>query len=59
MSNHCIPGYCIETPRDREGSFEPQLVKKRQIRLAGMKDRILALYAKGMATRDIEHLMRE
>jgi putative transposase len=44
----------VETPRDREGSFEPQLVKKRQVRLAGMEEKILALYAKGMTTRDIE-----
>jgi len=44
----------IETPRDRDGSFEPQLVKKRQVRLAGMEEKILALYAKGMTTRDIE-----
>lgn len=44
----------IETPRDREGSFEPQLVQKRQVRLAGMEPKILALYAKGMTTRDIE-----
>lgn len=44
----------IETPRDREGDFEPQLVKKRQVRLAGMEDKILSLYAKGMTTRDIE-----
>jgi transposase-like protein len=44
----------IETPRDRSGSFEPQLVKKRQVRLAGMEEKILALYAKGMTTRDIE-----
>lgn len=44
----------VETPRDREGSFEPQLVKKRQVRLAGMEDKILTLYAKGMTTRDIE-----
>jgi transposase-like protein len=49
----------IHTPRDREGSFAPQLVKKRQIRLAGMEDKILALYAKGNTTRDIEQLMRE
>ncbi len=35
----------IETPRDRGGSFEPQLVKKRQVRLAGMEDKILTLYA--------------
>lgn len=44
----------IETPRDRSGSFEPQLVKKRQVRLAGMEEKILTLYAKGMTTRDIE-----
>lgn len=44
----------VETPRDREGSFEPQLVQKRQVRLAGMEPKILALYAKGMTTRDIE-----
>ena len=44
----------IETPRDREGCFDPQLVKKRQVRLAGMEENILALYARGMTTRDIE-----
>lgn len=49
----------IETPRDREGSFEPQLVKKRQVRLAGMEDKILTLYAKGLTTRDIEHALQE
>ena len=49
----------IETPRDRDGSFEPQLVQKRQLRLAGMEDKILTLYAKGMTTRDIEHALVE
>ena len=49
----------IETPRDRESGFEPQLVKKRQIRLAGMEDKILTLYAKGMTTRDIEHALQD
>lgn len=44
----------VEPPRDREGTFEPQLVKKRQVRLAGMEEKILTLYAKGMTTRDIE-----
>jgi transposase-like protein len=44
----------IETPRDREGSFTPQLIPKRQLRLAGIEDKITALYAKGMTTRDIE-----
>ena len=41
------------TPRDRDGSFEPQLVGKRQTRLAGLDDRILGLYAGGMSVRDI------
>lgn len=44
----------IETPRDRDGTFEPQLVPKRQVRLAGMEEKILALYSKGLTTRDIE-----
>lgn len=49
----------IATPRDRDGSFEPQLVPKRQIRLAGMEDKILTLYAKGLTTRDIEQALQE
>ena len=49
----------IETPRDRQGSFEPQLIKKRQIRLGGMEDKILALYARGMSTRDIESALQD
>lgn len=49
----------IETPRDRESCFDPQLVKKRQIRLFGMEDKILTLYAKGMTTRDIEHALQD
>lgn len=47
----------IQTPRDRNGSFEPQLVQKRQTRLAGFEDKILALYARGMSTRDIERAL--
>src|SRR3954447_15725585 len=43
----------IKTPRDRDGSFEPQLVRKRQNRLAGLDDRVLGLYAGGMSVRDI------
>jgi transposase-like protein len=43
----------IEIPRDRAGTFEPQIVKKGQTRLTAMDDQILALYAKGMSTRDI------
>lgn len=49
----------IETPRDRDGSFEPQLVPKRQVRLAGMEEKILTLYAKGLTTRDIESALMD
>lgn len=44
----------LEIPRDRNSSFEPQLVKKGEKQLAGFDDRILSLYAKGMSTRDIQ-----
>jgi putative transposase len=43
----------IRTPRDRAATFEPQLVGKRQTRLAGLDDRVLDLYAGGMSVRDI------
>ena len=43
----------LDTPRDRDGSFEPQLVKKHQSRFTSMDDKILWLYAKGMTTREI------
>src|SRR4051794_41519608 len=49
----------IKTPRDREGSFEPQLVRKRQTRLAGLDDRVLGLYAGGMSVRDIARQLSE
>lgn len=49
----------IEVPRDRQGSFEPQLVKKGQTRLEGFDDKILALYARGMTTRDIQAQLQE
>jgi len=49
----------IRTPRDRDGSFEPKLVRKRQRRFEGFDERILALYARGMSTRDIEAHLRE
>lgn len=44
----------LEIPRDRNSSFEPQLVKKGEKQLAGFDDRILSLYARGMSTRDIQ-----
>src|SRR5512135_1548968 len=49
----------IEVPRDRQGSFEPQLVKKGQTRLEGFDEKILALYARGMTTRDIQAQLQE
>ncbi|HEU5055199.1 MAG TPA: IS256 family transposase, partial [Kofleriaceae bacterium] len=49
----------IKTPRDRQGSFEPQLVGKRQTRLAGLDDRVLGLYAGGMSVRDIARHLSE
>jgi transposase-like protein len=49
----------IQTPRDRHGTFEPQLVPKNQRRLPGFDEKIMALYAKGMTTRDIQELVQE
>jgi putative transposase len=49
----------IRTPRDRDGSFEPKLVRKRQRRFEGFDEKILALYSRGMSTRDIEAHLRE
>ena len=43
----------IDTPRDRDASFEPQIVRKRQRRFEGFDDKILALYSRGLSTRDI------
>src|SRR5205823_3934161 len=49
----------IATPRDRDGTFEPQLIPKHQRRVPGFDEKILALYAKGMTTRDIQEIVRE
>ena len=49
----------IKTPRDRNGSFEPQLVRKRQTRLAGLDERVLGLYGGGMSVRDIARHLSE
>jgi len=49
----------VKTPRDRNGSFEPKLVGKRQTRLAGLDEKIVGLYAGGMTVRDIEAHLRE
>lgn len=48
-----------EVPRDRQDTFEPQLVKKGQTRLEGFDEKILAMYARGMTTRDIQAQLQE
>ena len=49
----------VQTPRDRNGTFEPHLIKKGQTRFTEFDDQILALYAKGMSTRDIVAAFKE
>ena len=49
----------LQVPRDRDGSFDPKIVRKGQTRLAGFNERIVALYARGMTTRDIRAHLRE
>lgn len=43
----------LEPPRDRLGTFEPQVVKKRQRDITGIEDKVISMYARGMTTRDI------
>jgi putative transposase len=49
----------VETPRDRNGSFEPQILPKHQTRFDGFDDKILSMYARGMTTREIQGHLRE
>jgi len=49
----------LEVPRDRNGSFDPRIVRKGQARLDRFNDRIIALYARGLTTRDIQPELRE
>jgi transposase-like protein len=49
----------VSIPRDRDGTFEPQLVKKHQRRLDGFNERILQLYGRGMTTREIQDFFLE
>ena len=49
----------IEVPRDRQGSFEPQLIPKHQTRWTGFDDKILSLYARGMTVREIQSHLEE
>ena len=49
----------LETPRDRNGSFEPKIVGKGQTRFTGFDDKIVSMYARGMTTRDIQSHLEE
>lgn len=49
----------IRVPRDRNGTFEPALVKKHQRRVEGFDEKVLALYARGMTTRDIQAHLKD
>lgn len=49
----------VEIPRDRQGDYEPQIVKKYQTSSNELEDKIIAMYAKGMTTRDIEDHLRD
>jgi putative transposase len=49
----------IDAPRDRDSSFSPKIVRKRQRRFEGFDDKILALYSRGMSTRDISAHLEE
>ena len=49
----------LKIPRDRNGQFEPELVKKHQMDISGIEDKILFMYSQGTSTRDIEKAMME
>lgn len=49
----------LDVPRDRQGNFEPQIVKKNQTDISNIEDQVLSMYAKGMTTRDISTHLRE
>jgi putative transposase len=49
----------IEVPRDREGTFEPELIGKHQRRLPGFDEKVIALYARGMTTREIQGHLKD
>lgn len=49
----------IDVPRDRNGDFEPKLVRKRQVRLPGFDEKVLSLYSRGMTTREMQDHLHE
>ena len=52
-------GLEIEVPRDRNGEFDPKLIKKRQTRINSFDEKIISMYARGMTTRDIQSHIKE
>ena len=48
----------IEVPRDREGTFEPQLIGKHDRRFTGFDDKVIALYARGLTVREIQAFLK-
>lgn len=49
----------LETPRDRNGTFEPQIIEKHQTRFTGFDENIISLYARGLSTREIQQHIEE
>jgi len=49
----------IRSPRDRNGTFEPQIVKKRQTRWVGFDEKVISLYARGLTVREIQGHLQE
>ena len=49
----------FETPRDRNGEFEPQIVKKGQRDVSGIEDKIISLYGRGLSTREIHDQIQD
>jgi putative transposase len=49
----------LDIPRDRNGTFEPQIIEKRQTRFTGFDEQIISMYARGMSTREIQQHLEE
>jgi len=49
----------LQVPRDRNGTFEPQIIEKHQTRFTGFDDNIISLYARGLSTREIQQHLEE
>lgn len=49
----------IKVPRDRQGEYSPQLVKKHQTDVSSIEDKVIFLYSQGISTRDIQRTMQE